>query len=119
MTADQREAFSRFQGYLTRFRYKPNFQINLDFDNYWDEIRITLSMDVRDVYDHDKTTRVYQRYAIHEAASERTFFEYLYNAIRKFEEHEIKEWFWVDGKHFVDPHPAEPAKPVLRRRETA
>lgn len=33
---------------------------------------------------------------------------WIYPFILKAEEHELREWFKVDGKHFIDPHPEAP-----------
>lgn len=94
---------------VDRITYKRDTVIIVSPMASLDEIAITISRNVECSSGSGKVNAL--------RSSEIYFYQYLlnvdpeelcgriYSLIKRFELHELDEWFKIDGKHYRDPHP--------------
>jgi len=89
---------------LKRITYKPGVKVSYDQDLNGEGIRI--SMRVIDVHNPGVTIAINVGYTIPRFVQEpEELFEFVLKSIGGLEDHERFEWFEVDGKTLIEPHP--------------
>lgn len=92
---------------LARLTYKPGWAFGVDFGRLFvvfDTFDAT-SKRLRRV--QGEMVRPVPLRLVHQVNRGRTrgFYDWIAKLLREREEHEVREWLKVDGKHMVDPHP--------------
>lgn len=88
---------------LERFTYKPGWVFHAmkhDHEGDWISIEVTLE----NSYEPGTTTDIRVNSPVPPYASNHDFYEWLMWRLERFESHECREWFKVDGLVFSDPH---------------
>ena len=92
----------------TEFRYKPGWQMHYTFDALRDTGYLHLAWSVPDAYHPERMTQVVSTSAIDPRSSPHLLQAQVYEAIKTAEQHEIDEFFLVDGVRPYDPHRRAP-----------
>lgn len=99
---------------LAKITYKPGWSLSAHrgyyaTPNYFD---LVIKMDAPDSTNPDEVIPVgtsrplsFYRLSMADSPWQEIFHEEVYRAICWLEMHEVKEFFKVNGQHFVDPHP--------------
>ncbi len=111
-TREREDAFQWVQGLMRRFTYKPGWHIDVHrLPEGSDSVRLDvyfMAPDSRDTPGLESMIKVSGTFDVPEAiwhgGDEGEFWDWLRRVIRFVEQHELDEWFCVDGKLVNDPH---------------
>lgn len=99
----------RIHGIIKRIQYKPNIAISAHLDYATDFIMCRVSGQVQNADNFNETANIStiqsQNIRTFEVMTDDQVVHFFYRMIRHFENHEIDEFFKIDGQHFRDPHP--------------
>lgn len=105
--------YKRLEDIVRRITYKPNWTLRLRWDSshaYY--VTFYLLMEVPDLRTGKPLPLSFCETAaidfFAEAHEDWIIRMWIYPFILRAEEHEMREWFKLDGKHVVDPHPELP-----------
>lgn len=100
--------FRRIERWLLRCKYKSGAKFTVHL--YDDKPRVMIEIYVENAKDPHQMTHVARTWepAQEEMRDERLFYEALYQELINLEIHEIQEWFKIDERNYVDPHPEIP-----------
>lgn len=95
--------------FVARLDYKPNWVFGVVYDPVMDHCSIKITMDVPDSRGSGKTVPVGITDCLYPSmadlrGSEQFWKEYFHRQITRIEQHEIDEWFRLDGELVRDPH---------------
>lgn len=110
------DLLSRCQNILDRITYKKNVKLFISRHHSSDAIFFKIAAQVPDSENQENFIEVYTVHLWEEKYLSQLSLEELklriisdaYYLIRKYEEHEVNEFFNIDGKHYKDPHPKIP-----------
>jgi len=105
----------RIEAMLQRITYKPSWTLEVvpwraTPRLEWEGVPIMATFTTKDV-ESGKEIQLCMQESIHlfslEEISDESLIQRIEHIIQKFEEHEFREWFKVDGVCVYDPHPEE------------
>lgn len=108
----QTKTEERLQYFIDHITYKPEWKIEIPHPlrdrREWHGIPVLLKFKTTDIDTGEEIQLAMQElfhYSHLVDVPDKYFIEWIANFIRKFEEHEFREWFKVDGFCVYDPHP--------------
>lgn len=99
----------KFIDILARITYKPGFKMTLEIHD-WNSGCVELKISHKTIsVSKSEPALIYhtEKIVINELSqmTEKEFIALVYNAVTHLERHEQDEWFKVDGRPLVEPHP--------------